>query len=467
MMNNTRHHNEFSDFPWKKEDYADKPDIQSDLWGYFAHSTEAYYYLQAYADNFGLNDSFVLKTAVEKIERGEDDKGWIIVTKSGGKITSKNFDGLVMCLGRYQKPINPLVKGDGTGILDNFQGQVMHSSKFESVHLADGKRVLLIGSSVTGCDLACSISLESKCLKVDQSVRHVPYMTNRLNKDGRIVEDAMFTRLVAWLNMTLPESMNLKGFQGAMESNFPLQVTAEMTGDKSLVPDPNIGNTGVSYAHDWVECLAAKKFTLRHGIVSCEGNTVTFSDGFKSEYDLIVCCTGYEMDFSLFPDDVAEKFAFRSKFSQQQEAAVYKWALVPDLPDLAFCGACDAVGSPFPVYELCMRWVSQIFAGKIPRPSEKIIRKGAEDFVNYRQASPGHKGDLVTIMCEVYARELGVAPTMWQVLWNPSKLLTGYLFSSFYRTNPKKDHSEVAVKAKERFEYLANNPVVLPGATRF
>ena len=51
------------------------------------------------------------------------------------------------------------------------------------------------------------------------------------------------------------------------------------------------------------------------GIEQCEGNMITFSDGSKQEFDVIILCTGYSPEFSFLPDGFARKsFMQRYKF---------------------------------------------------------------------------------------------------------------------------------------------------------
>lgn len=470
-MNQSRHINEFSDFPWRKEDYADKAGVEPDLYGYFPHSTEAYHYLEAYASHFDLHKSMVLNTKVIKIEKNSDEnaKGdWIVHTQDTKtqQVSQTKFNGLVLCLGRYHKAFNPLVKGDGTGALDNFSGEIIHSADFKSIEMAKGKRVLVVGSSVSGCDICDSIARGGQAQSVDQSMRHVPYAMNYVTtKTGTITDEKFFNRLIVWLNLTLPESMNMKGLQVAMLEEFPLQVTKEISKDGSLVPDPDPAKAGVTYSLEWVETLKEGKFTLRHGIQLAEGNTVTFTNGTTAVYDLIICGTGYSMDLnSILPQDVADKVVFTNPWSKQQEVALYKWTLVPNLPTIALCGAQHGIGAPFPCVEMNARWIGNVFACSIcgkktlaTRPSEAAIAKGAAQMKAFREASPGHKYDLVVMAIELMAREMGLAPSIVGSLWNPSKMLLAYPYASYYRTDPKQNDPQVAAKAQDRFDFLLKN----------
>lgn len=458
-MNTGRHTNEFSDFPWKKEDYSEKAGVEVDRYDHFPHSTEAYQYLKAYADYFDINDSMILNTRVVNIERSGNN--WIVHTEDENKASTKTtFNGLVMCQGRYQKGSNPLVND---GPLDKFSGDVIHSSNFNSIDMAKGKRVLVVGSSVSGCDITGSIARDGKATSVDQSLRHVPYILNHVTDKGAISDEKLFSRLIVWLNLYLPESMNNDGFRSAIVENFPLQVTKEISKDKALVPDPNIAKAGISYSYNWVETMKEGKFALRQGIQSSQGKNVTFTDSSSAEYDLIICATGYSMDLSILPQEVAETMEFVNPWSQQKEVALYKWTLVPDIPTIAVCGAQHLGGSPFPCFEMNARWIANIFANDTDkkslasRPSEGVITKAAADFKAFREASAEHKSDMAALATELMAQEMGLTPSKMWALWNSSKLLFAHPYSSYFRTDPKRNDPKVAAKAQERFDFLVNN----------
>jgi len=217
-------------------------------------------------------------------------------------------------------------------------------------------------------------------------MRHVPYILNNFTDKGMLLEEKLFSRLIIWLNLHLPESMNNNGLQAEVMESFPLQVTKDISKDENLVPHPKNAMAGISYSYNWVKTLKEGKFTLRRGIGSSEGKTVMFTDGTTSEYDLIICGTGYSMDLSILPQEVSDIIEFTNPWSKEKEVALYKWTLVPDMPTIAFCGVQNLVGSPLPCFEMNACWIANVFAdgaGKnslATRPSEAVIFKGVANF---------------------------------------------------------------------------------------
>mmetsp|Transcript_56370 Transcript_56370/g.65852 ORF Transcript_56370/g.65852 Transcript_56370/m.65852 type:complete len:545 (+) Transcript_56370:130-1764(+) len=482
QFNQARHVNEFSDFPWRKKDYASVKGVKDDRYGYYPHSSEVVHYLQAYADHFDIMDSMVLNTNVLHIEHGQESNAneWIVHTRDTQSNTTsqKTFQYLVVAQGRYRQSHNPLIEPNGNSPLEHYSGTILHASQFKSVGMAKQKRVLVIGSSVSGCDIAGSIARDGEAAIVHHSVRHVPYVLNHLTDRGAITDEAMFSRLIIWLTTYLPTMISNKGLQAAIGDEFATQVTAAASKSESLVPHADIAKAGVSYAYNWVETLHEGKFTLKPAIRTSTDRTVTFEDGSTEDYDLIICATGYSMDLTILPPDVTDAIQFTHPYYQQTEVALYKWTLVPNRPTLAFCGAGHLIGAPFPCFEMNSRWIANLFADMTSetdqtthtnahpqnpglttcnRPSETQIAKGVATFQTYRKSSPSHNYDMAIAVTEAMADEMGLAPSKLTTLFNPKRLLLSYPYASYYRTDPKKNDPAVATKALERFEYLVHN----------
>ena len=116
------------------------------------------------------------------------------------------------------------------------------------------------------------------------------------------------------------------------------------------------------------------------------------------------------------------------------------------------------IGAIRPVAELSARYIAAVFHGDIPRPKEETIESETQAFRKHRHAGSHNKSDVTTKIMEMIGAELGVTPTIFQALRNPSKLLFGPMFPRFYRSNPKVDGAEAAAKANERLARLEKNP---------
>ena len=468
-MNDPRHYIEFSDFPWRKEDYNSKRDgtkgpLADDLFGVFAHHTEAQLYLEAYAKHFGLNHHFRLNTKVVKVERApgiSSNTGWLVYYQGtqSRRIDSAHFDVVVDCRGRYNVPKNPLVSWtrDGSAVLDNFTGKVLHSCDFDGVASFDGLRVLVVGHMASSSDIACALAKAENTKRLVNVVRRIPMHMNRLSRvNKKIGYDAGMAgnRFITYLNRTLPMSLNMQGMQKKNLDIFPEQITAELSGDAQIARDPDILVSGATYAVDYMEHYKAGRIVLKKNIVSVHGKQVTFEVGASEEFDVIICGTGYHCDFSVVPEQVQNQVRFSSHTGTEQ-AALYLYTLVPDICDYVFVGQHAGFGPNWPALEMAARYVAAIFSGRIPRPCESTIRRGATAFQHYRTGGPEfiRQYDLSLVVQELLAEQLGVAPSAWRALfWEPSKLLFSYPYSSYYRIHD--DNPDVARQARVRWEEL-------------
>jgi dimethylaniline monooxygenase (N-oxide forming) len=460
FFNVDRPHSEFSDFPWNKEDYVGVVDgVEEDSEGVYPHATEARAYLRAYVEHFGLAPSLSFRTRVTSVYPKEGG-GWTVVTQScdDEKVTEhRDFDGCIICVGRHSVPLNPVLDS-----LASFTGdRVLHSADIKSLSEMDGKRLLVIGGSVSGPDIAAVLAHRGKAKSIVNSTRRVPFHMNRFNNKGLSISTAFFARLPVWLSRYLPDTITNIGLMTAASANWPDQLTEEMTGSPALVHHCTKGGyPKVAYATDYIKCVKEGTIVVKPGIKSVSGSTVTFSDGSSEDFDIILCATGYEADHSLLDEKTRAKVEFESPFNHQREMALYKHTLVPDMPDLAFVGQASIIGASFPVMDMQARYIAGVFGKTIPRPPETKIKAGIEKLKQLRASNAFHSYELALKVQEDIGDEIGVTPSTMTALLHADKLLLGPVFPCYYRTNSKVDGEEVAKKAQERLAWCYANPQI-------
>lgn len=457
-LNSTRAFTEFSDFPWRREDYIDRPGVLPDRDGIFPHWTEASAYLEDYAKHFKLEDYCQLDTGVLKIEQMES--GWNVTTVKTGKETTSRFDALVMCQGGHACAYNPFLTGDGSGILDTFEGQVLHSSEVRSLADLDGRRVLSVGSSVSATDLASQLAERGKATTVVNSVRRVPYVVNWTSPVNGKVKHAIMggSRGAYWRSLNRSADKNAADLKATILENFPLQITAEISGSALLVPDEDVRKAGVAMAYNYIENLRDGKLHVKPAMVASEGRAICFADGTKENFDVVICGTGFEMDVSSLPKDVQDEVAFVNPFTKKQVVALYKHTLVPNIPNLAFSGFFHGSGPTLAAIEMCSRFVGQVFSGRLQRPPEWKIAQEARR-VRDLQSEGRHLAEVPTISIqEDLGSVMGVAPSCWQCVLHPDKLLRAPAYPSGYRVDPNVDGKHGACQALDRFEWCLANP---------
>ena len=92
--------------------------------------------------NFGILDKIELNATVERAERVKD--GWRV--KVAGEARPRFYRALVIANGHHHVPRMPTIPG-------TFAGEIMHSRNYRSVRQLADKRVVVVGSGNSGCDI--------------------------------------------------------------------------------------------------------------------------------------------------------------------------------------------------------------------------------------------------------------------------------------------------------------------------
>lgn len=448
-MNATRRQMSFSDFPWKKEDYEGRRGVGQDYANAFPHCTEAAAYLEDYAKHFDLYPSLKLQTKV--IDIVQTQEGWNITSESKQMQQTDQFDGLVMCTGAQAVPHHPLIES----LMKKFAGEVLHSEAFKSIYDYEGKRVLVIGSSVSGSEIAGALANEGKCTKVVNSVRHVPYHIDKVSPTKNVVVDEyIYSRLPIWLERYLPESVTSKGLKSVV-IEYNKQITEEMTG---LAPVDDIRQAGATLCYNYIPALEKGSLQLKPSVASVQGTKVTFDDGSSDEFDVVICGTGYDFELPLLPKAIQDKIMFKNPFSQTNELVLYKWTLVPGIENLVFAGFYAIFGPHFSTCEMQGRYIAAIFSGSLKRPSNARMEKEISKLIAHRKEGAFNRFHVSLEVTEALGDDLGLTPSVFEALTNPKDLLFAPIYPHYYRTRPEKEGKERARKYQALVDCYLSNP---------
>jgi len=146
----------FSDFMVEDRRFVDRK-------GYFE-------YLRRYADEFDLARHVRLDSEVTYVRPVGHE--WLVAVRLGGATVEHLFDAVAICSGPFREP-NMDVKQ-----LANFQGDVVHSSRYRNNERYRGKKVLVVGLTESGADVVREIS--DVALACTLSIRSRSYLVPRL-----------------------------------------------------------------------------------------------------------------------------------------------------------------------------------------------------------------------------------------------------------------------------------------------
>ncbi len=231
-------------------------------------------YFRDYADTHDLRRHFAFGITV--VDVSPVDSLWQVTTRSrSGETTVARYRGVIIANGTLSKPNMPTFRGDFTGTL-------MHTSQYRSAEIFRGKKVLVIGAGNSGCDIAVDAVHQAEC--VDLSVRRGYYF----------VPKYLFGRPSDTLNQGKPLPPWIK-------QRVDTLVLKQFTGDpvRFGLPAPDYK---IYESHPVVNSLILHH--IGHGDVHVradvdrfEGKKVRFVDGSSADYDLVLCATGYHLDY--------------------------------------------------------------------------------------------------------------------------------------------------------------------------
>jgi len=344
-------------------------------------------YLRSYAKTFDLYPSIRLKTPVRRIER--DDGGWRVVTGDG---KDERFDGVVVASGRFNRPHRPAIEG-----IERFAGEVVHSFHYRGRDAFRGKRVVVLGNSVSGTEIASDLAIDDS-IRVTASLRKPRYVVPRVSR-GVPSDWRFFTRFSAYLPMALPPETVADGLKRQI-----LHVSGHPSQYGAPAPDDNILVAGITLCQHWLAYVAEGRIQCCPAIVGAHGRTVVFADGREEEADAIVTATGYDVSLPFLPEDVRHTLN-----ADPTGLDLHVHTFHPDLPGLTFIGQYSLIGPYAPCVELQARWIAMVWSGVRELPPRDRMERGIEEWREVRKMTSTL---FLPPLAVALSQEAGVAPDL-------------------------------------------------------
>jgi hypothetical protein len=259
---------QFSNFPMP-EAYPDFPSAQNML-----------DYIQAYAQHFNLHQQIELNRQVNYV-RPVANNLWEVTFNNQEQ---RLYKGVIMCNGHHWCKRFPQFQGE-------FKGEIIHSKDYKRPEQLQGKRVLVIGGGNSACDIASEAArVGAKCvLSMRESVWFIPKTfagipVADLSSQKQKVTPGWYQRLMTYLLIRITF--------GKHES-YGLSKPKHRIFDKH----PTINNEVPYY-------IKHGRITPKPAVKQLNGKAVEFVDGSCSEFDLIVCATGYYVSYPFLPPEL-------------------------------------------------------------------------------------------------------------------------------------------------------------------
>lgn len=270
----------------------------------FPSGREMLAYLESFAGERGLMPRIELGRSVIAAHPNPDDS-WSVDFADGERRTYK---GVVVCNGHHWDPIMPELPG-------RFAGRVLHAKAYREPADLAGQRVLVIGGGNSGCDLASEAARVAR--SSDWSLRSGVWFLPKMAL-GRPLTD-----LPIWRLPVPVQRLVLKGLVRLIIGSFRSYGLPH--------PDHRIFERHPTFGTEALGYVRQGRIRPRPGLAMCSEHTVTFTDGSKGTYDLIVAATGYRLSFPFLPAGLVEV--------RDNVAQIYGGAFPPEVKNLYIIGS--------------------------------------------------------------------------------------------------------------------------------
>jgi len=358
---------------WRDNTYPDCAcDIPSAFYSYsfapnphwsrmFAGQAEIKAYSARTAERFGLMAHVRLHCEMHTARWDDAAKVWLLQTSQG--LMRARF--VVMACGPMHVPVMPEVHG-----LDTFQGQSFHSARWRHDIDLQGKRVAVIGSGASAIQFVPAIAPKVAQLTLFQ--RTAPWVLPKMDFKISAAWQARFARF-PWLQGLLRAALYLQFEALNFSLKFPraiarlqksgLRNIARGIADphlrRKVTPDFSLGCKRILQSNTWYKTLGQAHVQVAGGLSHIQGNTLFSSDGQRSEADVIIWGTGFEVAEPPVAHQIYGLSGQPLARLWKGSASAYLGTLLEDCPNLfMMCGPnLYAFSSAFVMIEAQLRFI--------------------------------------------------------------------------------------------------------------
>lgn len=385
-------------------------------------------YVNSFIRDFGLKARIRVNSEVVHAEeiKTADGRYWRVSLSDG---TMKDYRGLVIATGAQWDPARPKILNE-----EEFDGEILHSAEYIGPEMVAGKRVMVVGAGNSGVDIAADAALHGE----------MAYLS---------------TRRGYWF---LPKFLYGVPVPDLLAGNVPPQTTGPLAG-KSMeeifelvlgtlgdlttyglpTPDHDLGASHPIINGQVLHCLA-------HGLMEHRGNPVKFEqgavideNGVRTEVDMVIFATGYDVDVPWLDDGVLEYVDGHPRNTMG--------TFLPGVPNLYIAGALHFAGNTFSIFDRTVQAAAAharlVLDGEVAK-AEKLAQfepdlQGDFPFLNTRRNAN-----------QVHIPALEEAFVTLQEEYNVS--IPSFGDGEFYADLRVDDQDENSAPAEERIVTVAN-----------
>jgi cation diffusion facilitator CzcD-associated flavoprotein CzcO len=292
-------------------------DVQSHLYSFsfapnpdwsrqFAPQEEILAYLKDCADKFDLRSHMHFGCALVEGRYDEQQGIWRAKTERGDTVEAR---AVVTGCGAFNRPVLPDIEG-----LAKFEGELLHTARWNPSASLDGKRVAVIGTGASAVQVVPAIAPKVQKLTLFQ--RTPPWIMPKPNPayspaQKRAFRTLPLTRLAERARIYAKNELFATGFVVnplLMKSGetFARSYLARKVSDpvlrEKLTPKYTMGCKRVLLSSDYLPTLTRDNVELvTDGIAEVRAHSVVTRDGREHPVDAIVCATGFSVSENVAP----------------------------------------------------------------------------------------------------------------------------------------------------------------------
>ncbi|MEM7101216.1 MAG: FAD-dependent oxidoreductase [Pseudomonadota bacterium] len=340
-----------------------------------------------YVDQFSLLDALSLQREVKQIQ--PTSSGWRLQAEHAGVVEWFDFDAVVAASGNYWDLKLP-------AFVAQYSGAWIHAQQYRSptrpLDLA-GKKVLVVGSGNTGCEIALELSREAS-IDVHLGARSGNWILPKYldGPDGPVhiaAKSPLSHPLdsVPKLIRVLPENVRDGLFNRIAKRVFAKQFGeyAQRLTDAGMPPPPdNPLEKRPAVADGLAEALEAREITARPGVEGAEGKLVRFSNGRSDEFDVIICATGFHLTYPYIDQSILD--------TSNDDMHLFRGLMHPQYHSLFVVGVSRPTGGFWPIAEAQAEFIGALLGGRYRLPSQTQIEAATQPVLKRDSFNPALYG---------------------------------------------------------------------------
>lgn len=342
-----------------------------EAWPEFPGHAQLAEWWRDYVATFKLEDSIRCCYEVLSAEPG-DGGGWQVTTRHQGRSQQQRFDCLVAASGNYWDPKLPDFAG-------HFSGVLQHARRYRSPEQpvdVRGRRVLVIGTGNTGCELALEMQ-KAGAAEVHIAARSGTWIMPKYvdGPDGPVPvarQSPMSHPLdeVPGLLRRLPRALRERLFLALgkvmLRRSFGAYQNALVAAGLPPPPKQPLSKRP-TVAHGLLEALEAGDIVAHGAVVAAQGSSMTFLGGEKLGVDVVYCATGYHLSYPYLAQDVLS--------TMDDDMRLFLGLMHPERHDLFVIGVSRPTGSFWPIAEVQAMFVAELLSGRYSLPAQRRIER--------------------------------------------------------------------------------------------